>query len=92
MCLGFIVANSFFLILLLFIFYGLQKGALETVQKAFVAELSPEQFRASSLGGFQMVTGLLWDNFGKEATMIYSIVLSIISFGLLFWVKEDQNN
>jgi MFS family permease len=102
-CIGFILANSFLLILLLFIFYGLQKGALEIVQKAFVAELSPEQYRASSLGGFQMViglcalpasliAGLLWDNFGKEATMIYSVALSFISFGLLFWVKENRNN
>jgi MFS family permease len=102
-CLGFILAKSFILIILLFILYGLQKGALETVQKAFVAELSPEQFRASSLGGLQMViglcalpasltAGLLWDNFGKEATMIYSIILSVISFGLLFWVEEDRSN
>ncbi len=101
-CIGFIAANSFLLILLLFILYGLQKGALETVQKAFVAELSPEQIRASCLGGFQMViglcafpasliAGLLWDNFGKEATMIYSIILSIISIGLLFWTKETKN-
>jgi MFS family permease len=100
-CVGFIAANSFLLIILLFILYGLQKGALETVQKVFVAELSPEQFRASSLGGFQMViglcalpasliAGLLWDNFGKEATMIYSIALSVISFVLLFWVKETK--
>lgn len=102
-CIGFIVSNSFVLIIFLFILYGLQKGALETVQKAFVAELSPEQFRASCLGGFQMViglcafpasliAGLLWDNFGKEATMIYSITLSAISIGLLFWVKEDRSN
>lgn len=99
-CFGFIVSNSFVLIIFLFILYGLQKGALETVQKAFVSELSPEKFRASSLGGFQMViglcalpasviAGLLWDNFGKEATMIYSITLSLISFGMLFRVKED---
>lgn len=99
-CFGFIVANSFAFIILLFILYGLQKGALETVQKAFVAELSPEQFRASSLGGFQMVIGLcalpasliagiLWDIFGKETTMIYSIILSVTSLGLLLWVRED---
>lgn len=100
-CLGFIVANSFVLIILLFILYGLQKGALETVQKTYVAELSPEQFRASTLGGFQMViglcalpasliAGLLWDNLGKEATMIYSITLSAISIGLLFLVKNTN--
>lgn len=99
-CLGFIFSQSYILVIFLFVLYGLQKGALETVQKAFVAELSPEQFRASSLGGFQMViglcalpasliAGLLWDNFGKEATMIYSIILSITSLGLLFWVRED---
>jgi MFS family permease len=101
-CFGFIFAKSFILVIVLFIFYGLQKGALETVQKAFVSELSPEKFRASSLGGFQMVVGLcalpasliaglLWDNMGKEATMIYSITLSVISFGLLFWVKDTNN-
>jgi MFS family permease len=100
-CLGFIFANSFALIILLFILYELHKGALETIQKTYVAELSPEQFRASSLGGFQMViglcalpasliAGLLWDNFGKETTMFYSITLTIISSGLLFWVKDTK--
>ncbi|MBU1299927.1 MAG: MFS transporter [Bacteroidetes bacterium] len=101
-CLGFIFSKSFILILFLFVLYGLQKGALETVQKAFVAELSPAEFRASSLGGFQMViglcalpasllAGLLWDNFGKEVPMMVAIGLSIIALLLLGLVKDLQN-
>ena len=46
-------------ILSAFLLYGLHKGSLEPVQKAFVAELAPADFVASSLGGYQMVIGLL---------------------------------
>ena len=57
----------------LFVFYGIHKAALDPVQKTIAAELAPQPYRASVLGGFQMVigfcalpaslvAGLLWDN------------------------------
>lgn len=89
-------------IFLTFIFYGLHKGALEPVQKTFVSELAPAQFKASTLGGFQMIigfcalpasliAGLLWDHFGMFSPLYLSISLTIIALVLLIFVKEKKS-
>jgi MFS family permease len=86
-------------ILLAFFLYGLHKAALEPVQKTFVAELAPAQYRASALGGFQMATGLcalpaslgaglLWDKTGMFTPLFLSLGLTIVSTVLLLFVKE----
>ncbi len=98
-CLSFILARNPLIIILSFILYGAHKGALEPVQKTFVCELSPLSFRASCLGGFQMVTGLcalpasfmaglLWENFGIYAPFYLSLSLTLISGVMLFFVRE----
>ncbi len=85
-----------------FILFGMHKAALEPVQKAFVSELAPRQFRASSLGGYQMVVGifalpssflagLLWENFGMLAPFYFSIILSAMAIFLMLFVKENQH-
>ena len=81
------------------LFFGMHKGAFETVQKAFVSELSPLEFRASCLGYYQMVIGIcalpasviagvLWDKVGMGAPVYFSVCLTIIAAILLFFVKE----
>ena len=98
-CLSFIFFRSYLSIILTFVLYGLHKGALEPVQKTFVAELSPLEYRASSLGGFQMVIGLsalpasfiagiLWDKIGISIPFYFSLILTILSSILLIFVKE----
>jgi MFS family permease len=88
-------------IFLAFVFYGLHKAALEPVQKTFVAELAPPDFRASCLGGFQMVTGLcalpaslaagvLWDKIGMLVPLFLSLGLTIVSTVMLIFVKEKK--
>jgi MFS family permease len=88
-------------ILLAFFLYGLHKAALEPVQKTFVAELAPAEYRASSLGGFQMVTGLcalpasltaglLWDKTGMFTPLFLSLGLTTASIVMLIFVKEKQ--
>ena len=57
-CLGVLFARSQALIVLVFVLYGVHKAALDPVQKALVCELSPLAYRASCLGGFQMIIGL----------------------------------
>jgi predicted MFS family arabinose efflux permease len=63
--------------------------------------LGPEEYRASTLGGFQMViglcalpasvvAGLLWDQFGMHAPFIFSLVLTAVSAGMLFFVHEKK--
>ena len=82
-----------------FVLYGLHKGAIEPVQKAFVSELAPRAYRASSLGGFQMVVGLcalpssllagiFWDGIGAFVPLYVSIGLTTIASLLLIFVKE----
>ena len=84
-----------------FVLYGLHKGAMEPVQRAFVSELAPRAYRASSLGGFQMVVGLcalpssllaglLWDGVGAFVPLYVSLGLTAIASALLVFVKEGR--
>lgn len=105
-CLIFIFLQSYWLIIFTFVLYGLHRAALEPVQKTLVAELAPVEYRASSLGGYQMVIGLcafpasllagvLWESLGIQAPFFLSLGLTLVSFLLLlFFVKErrPQNN
>jgi MFS family permease len=100
-CLIFIFLQSYWLILFTFVLYGLHRAALEPVQKTFVSELAPLEYRASGLGGYQMVIGLcalpaslvagiLWDSISIEAPFYISLGLTVISSVLLlFFVKES---
>jgi len=98
-CLSVISRPNRFMIVLVFVFYGAHKGALEPVQKTLVSELASCKFRASCLGGFQMVTGLcalpasfiagvLWEILGMSAPFYLSLILTTVSGGMLLFVKE----
>jgi MFS family permease len=88
-------------VFLAFVLYGLHKAAIDPVQKTFVAELAPAEYRASCIGGFQMVTGLcalpasitaglLWDKTGMFTPLFLSLGLTITSTIMLIFVKEKQ--
>jgi len=98
-CAIFIISQSMLAIIAAFIAYGLNQGAFLPVQKAFVSELAPKRFRASVLGGYQMVVGLcalpssvlaglLWDSAGMFAPLYFSLALTVIAAALLLFVKE----
>lgn len=98
-CLNFIISQSYLMVILNFILYGLHKGTLEPVQKTFVAELAPQDYRASSLGAFQMivglcalpasfVAGLLWSQVNLLVPVYLSFGLTFISAVLLIFMKE----
>lgn len=98
-CVSFIFIRSYWGIILAFILYGLHRGALEPVQKTFVSELAPTRYRASGLGGFQMVVGLcalpasliagvLWDKISMFTPFYFSLGLTILSIIMLPFVKE----
>lgn len=85
-----------------FILYGLHKAALDPVQKTLVSELAPADFRASALGGYQMVVGLcalpsslvagiLWDKIGLEAPLLLSLALTLIALTMLNFIKESKS-
>ena len=101
MCAGFILVESLVGIALLFVLYGLHRGAIEPVQKTLVSELSPERYRASMLGAFQLVVGIcalpaslvagfLWDTFGKFAPFTLSLGLATVATVLMFFVKDTH--
>lgn len=98
-CLVVISEPNRMMIILVFILYGAHKGALEPVQRTFVCELAPPEFRASCLGGFQMIIGLcalpasfvagvLWDTLGFLVPFYLSLILTIISGTMLLFVKR----
>jgi MFS family permease len=100
-CAGVVAGGSPVFVGFLFVLYGLHKAALEPVQKTLAAELAPRNYRASVLGGFQMVigfaalpasllAGLLWDRFGAAAPFGFSLVLTVIAAVLLVFVKERR--
>ena len=95
---GFAKAGSAVLIWPLFAVYGLFMALTEGTSKAFVADLAREEVRATSLGVFYTVTGILsllastiagilWTRIGPHATFLYGSVMALLSlvlFGLLF--------
>jgi MFS family permease len=98
-CLIVLLSRSQALIVLVFVFYGVHKAALDPVQRTMVCELSPLAFRASCLGGFQMIIGLcalpasliagvLWESFGTHAPFYFSLGLTLVAGILLIFVKE----
>jgi MFS family permease len=100
LCLGFVLIRSYVGVVLLFVLYGLHLGAIQPVQRTFVSELSPTEYRASILGTFQMivglcalpasvVAGLLWVCFGMSAPFYFSLGLTILTVALMLFVKEQ---
>jgi MFS family permease len=98
-CVSFIFIQNYFAIVFTFVLYGLHRGALEPVQKTFVSELASSEYKASSLGVFQMITGLcalpaslmagiLWDKIGIFMPFYFSLCTSILSIAMLAFVKE----
>ncbi len=100
-CGGVILTDSLPAVASLFVLFGVHKAALDPVQKTIAAELAPQPYRASVLGGFQMVVGLvalpasliaglLWDKAGRQAPFILSLGLTAMAAALLLFVKETR--
>jgi len=100
-CLGFISVKAPWAIAVIFFIYGLHRAAIDTIHSAFISELAPAQYRASSLGLFQMVTGLcalpaslaagyVWDHWGKVTPFYVSAALTILAAIMLVFVKEKK--
>jgi MFS family permease len=102
-CWSFAFAEGYVMVILTFVLYGMHKGALEPVQKSFVSELAPQNYRASGLGVFQLVTGLcalpsslvagyLWDEFTPSIPFMLSLSLTVISVVMLLFVRENKSD
>jgi MFS family permease len=82
---------------LLFLIYGVYIGLVEGQEKAFLSELSPQEYKASILGLHYTLTGImlfpaslvagsLWDLIGSSAPFIFGSVMSLISCIMLIFL------
>ena len=87
---GFAVAPDAKSIWFLFGFYGLFMGLTEGIQKAFLATIIPQDFKATAFGVFNTVVGLamfpasviggyLWDHVSPSATFYFGAITAGIS-------------
>ena len=85
----------------LFFLFGVHKAALDPVQRTIAAELAPPAYRASVLGGFQLVIGLaalpasvlagfLWDKIGRQTPFLVSLGTTAVAALLLVFVKGTK--
>jgi MFS family permease len=98
-----LVSNHPAAIIAAVLLYGVQKGALDPVQRSFVTELADPSVVASTIGGFNMVIGLcslpasfmagiLWDAYGPEAAFTLSLSFTAASACILIFVKQKNMN
>ena len=98
---GFVFFDSIFLMILLFVIYGLAKAFIEGTQRAFASDLVPESIRGTALGTFHLIialatlpsgfiAGFLWDSFGAETAFEYASIMSFFAILLLAFFREDR--
>jgi MFS family permease len=90
---GVAVVGSATAIWVLFGLYGLFMGLTEGVQKAFLATIIPQDFKATAFGVYNTVVGLamfpasliggwLWDHVSASATFYFGAIAAAISAAL----------
>ena len=93
---GFAIAKDISAIWVLFAFYGLFMGLTEGIQKAFLATIIPQDFKATAFGVFNTAVGIaafpasliggwLWDHVSPSATFYFGAMTAGIS-AMLFIV------
>lgn len=97
---GFAFVDSAWQAWALFIIYGTYFGMTEGVEKAFVADMVPENRRGTAYGLYNLafgitvfpaslLFGLTWNNFGAPAAFAASACVSVLAMLLLTTVKSE---
>lgn len=97
--LGFVIFNSLGYFIVLFIFYGITNSIINSNQRAFVSDLSPRNLKATALGTFHTVVGLmalpasiiagiLWQ-INPIITFLYGTLMGIVSLALFSTCFRD---
>ncbi|MCD6550301.1 MFS transporter [bacterium] len=92
--LGFAFFHSLSIYLVLFALYGIVYALLDGNQRAYVSDLSTEEFRATALGTFHtvigvvalpasLIAGFLWQ-VNPAFTFIYGAGISLLASGIFF--------
>ncbi|MBN1923487.1 MAG: MFS transporter [Nanoarchaeota archaeon] len=101
MCAGFLMVSNAFIVLILFVLFGLFNAAFDPVKRTFIADLAPKDARGSVLGGYEMFTGLialpsgvlmgyLWD-FNPSLPFITAGGMTLVSVMLMGLIKEKRS-
>ena len=100
---AFALVDSTPLLVTIFLAYGLYFGLTEGVEKAWVADLSPEDQRATAFGFYNaivglgalcasVVFGLIWTRASADAAFLTGASLAVVATLLLyFWVPDEEN-
>jgi len=99
-CMGFACFSSLIALGFLFALYGTVYALVDGNQRAFVSDLSSEEFKATSLGTFHTITGLaklpagliggfLWE-INPNLTFIYGATMSL--FSVILFMSYEQIN
>lgn len=100
---GFAMNQNFYLVWVLFTFYGIYAASTEGVSKAWVSDLVPDEFRGTAIGLLTMfssfavmigsvLTGFLWDSFGAQVPFLLSSIVSLIIAIFLFFFERNKKN
>ena len=102
LCFGFITGNSKLLLWFFWPLYGVYYAFTEGVEKAFVADIAPQESKATALGFFHTIVGiclfpanllagfLLY--FSRSAPFIWGGILAAIAVFIIgFLVKEKSS-
>jgi MFS family permease len=93
-CLGFAFANVWWHAALLFILYGIFVAADDSVNKAYISDLEPDERRGMALGAYNtavaaiylpasILVGVLWSTMGPVAGFGVAAVIAVISAAAL---------
>lgn len=92
-CIGFAFSTNIVELAISFAAYGLFMAVYEGVPKAYISEISKEEYKATALGAVATVTailslassligGFLWDSFGPVSTFTYGVAMGLIALAL----------
>lgn len=95
--------SQLYMLIFVFILYGIFFGLIDGVQRAFVVDLAPSDLKGTALGTFHAATGLialpagfiaglLWDKFSPQATFLFALGLTICSLLLFTFVKNTKHS
>jgi MFS family permease len=98
-----VLTSQLYMLIFVFILYGIFFGLIDGVQRAFVVDLAPSDLKGTALGTFHTATGLialpagfiagiLWDSISPEATFLFALSLSVCSILLFSFVKNTTQS
>ena len=98
---GLIFTSKFYALLVVFVIYGIFYAMIDGVQRAFVADLSPPELKATAFGTFYtaiglvalpggFLAGIIWDKISPDVTFLFALTLTICSLFLFMFVRNNK--